>query len=106
SFFAIVRRYYEFYVDLLMQMDAADPQKRYASLALQVSEQARARSLIEELAEAQAEIQQGVDPHLLDRSRSLQRQLNAKAKYQMDLIKTNHTPEQVQLLEKEIEDLL
>ena len=47
--------------------------------ALQMSERARARSLLDLFAESGAEIRQGVDPSLLERERQLARTLDAKA---------------------------
>ena len=50
-----------------------------AAAALEASERARARSLLETLGEARANIRQGVDPALLERERHLPQQLSAKA---------------------------
>src|SRR5262249_17904557 len=47
--------------------------------ALQASERSRARSLLESLTEAHADIRRGVDPELLGHKESLQQRLNAKA---------------------------
>src|SRR5262249_39066944 len=57
-----------------------DPgESRFVALALQAVERARARSLLELLTEARADIRQGIDPALLDRERELQNRLSAKA---------------------------
>jgi hypothetical protein len=48
-------------------------------LALQTSERARARSLLDMLAETQADIRQGVDSALLERERLVRQQLSTKA---------------------------
>ena len=50
--------------------------------AFATAERARARSLLEILTEARADIRQGVDPALLARERTLQQQLNDKAAWQ------------------------
>src|SRR5262249_50303427 len=51
----------------------------FAALAIHGVERARARSLLELLTEAHADIRQGIDPSLLDRERELQQRLSAKA---------------------------
>ena len=49
---------YEFYQDLLMEMHQREPTRGYDAQAVQASERARARGLLELLAEARAEIRQ------------------------------------------------
>jgi len=79
SFFSSVQSGFDLYVDLLMSLHQRRPAGGYDAVALQVSERARARNLLEQLAESNVDIRQGVDPQLLERERALQRQLNAKA---------------------------
>lgn len=79
SYLASVYQCYELYIDLLMQMHKQNPAAGYNLVAFLVSEQGRARSLLEMLKEARANIQKGVDPGLLQKARSLQQLLNAKA---------------------------
>jgi CHAT domain-containing protein/Tfp pilus assembly protein PilF len=67
---------YEFHVDLLMRLHVQDPAAGHAAAALQASERARARALLESLIEARADIRQGVDPALLDRERAVQARLS------------------------------
>ncbi len=62
-----------------MEMRRWDPNRGHEATALQASERARARSLIESLTEARADIWRGVDPKLLAQERSLHQRLNAKA---------------------------
>ena len=64
---------YKFYVDLLMQMNEANPGEGLDGLALQASERARARSLLDTLNQAGADIKQGADPALLERRRRVSR---------------------------------
>jgi CHAT domain-containing protein len=85
TYFATVRRPYELYVDLLMQMHKQSPSAGYGVRAIEASERGRARTLLEALAESRANIRQGVDPALLQRERDLQHELNAAAKRQMKL---------------------
>ena len=69
TFFAGSQDYYEFYVDLLMRLHKQNRAGGYDGKALQASERARARSLLDTLNEANADIHQGVDPALLQRER-------------------------------------
>ncbi|HEX4965308.1 MAG TPA: CHAT domain-containing tetratricopeptide repeat protein [Thermoanaerobaculia bacterium] len=63
SFFASKRTYYELYVDLLMRLHAAKPSSRYQVEALEASELARARGLLELLAR-RIDVKQGLPPAL------------------------------------------
>lgn len=105
SYFASVRQSYELYIDLLMRLHQQHPAEGYAAAAFQVSERARARSLLELLAEASANIRQGVAPDLLERERSLQQLINAKAEVQMRLLNGKHPPEQAAAMAREIRSL-
>ena len=104
-YFIRVEEFYEFYIDLLMQLSKQEPSARHDAEALQASERARARSLLELLAEAGADLRQGVDPVLLKHERTLQQLLNAKAESQTRLLSGTHTKEQTAEAEKEIEVL-
>jgi CHAT domain-containing protein/Tfp pilus assembly protein PilF len=106
SYLASKRDYYEFYVDLLMRLHQRQPSDGHDAAALQASERARARSLLETLTEARADIRQGVDPEWLERERTLQQQLNAKERYRMQLLSGKHTEEQATAAEKELRELL
>ncbi len=106
SYFASSHQYFETYIDLLMQLHKRHPGEGHDSRALQVSERARARSLIEMLNEAKASIRQGVDPELLQRERSLQQLLNTKATSQNQLIQDSYNADQLSAVRKEIKSLL
>jgi CHAT domain-containing protein/tetratricopeptide (TPR) repeat protein len=105
SYFASNQGAYQFYIDLLMEMHRLEPAKGYDGLALQTNERARARSLVELLAESQADIRQGVDPALLERERNLKQQLNAKAQRQIQLTGRSGAENQLALLNKELRAL-
>jgi CHAT domain-containing protein/Tfp pilus assembly protein PilF len=78
SYLATVQSHYDFYIDVLMRSHQSEPGAGYAIEALQVSERARARGLLDALREQRADIRVGVDPRLLERERELRRTLNAK----------------------------
>src|SRR6266511_1750145 len=102
SFFASRHEFFETYIDVLMQMNKQNPAAALDAVALAVSERARARSLLELLQEARADIRQGVDGSLLERERSLQQRLAVRAAAQTRLLNRKHTPEQAEALAKEI----
>lgn len=79
SYFASVQDFYQLNIELLMRLHRQRPAEGFAAEALQVSERARARSLIELLAESHADIRQGIAPALLERERKLQQLVNAQA---------------------------
>jgi CHAT domain-containing protein len=102
SYFDKRQEFFESYIDVLMQMQKQNPAAAFDAVALAVSERARARSLLELLMEARADIRQGVDSSLLARERSLQQLLNAKAAAQFALLNRKHTPTQAEAAAKEI----
>ena len=105
AYFATVQNHYEFYIDLLMRLHKQKPSAGYDGKALEASERARARSLLEILAEANADIREGVDATLLARERALQQQLNAKARQQTQLLAGQHTDAQEDAIAKDVEQL-
>jgi CHAT domain-containing protein/Tfp pilus assembly protein PilF len=105
SYFETVRNRYEFHIDLVMQLHRLDPTAGHDAIALQASERARARGLIELLTEARAEIRQGVEKEMLDREQALQQQLNAKSDIVLRLKSNKRTERQAMELEKEIDAL-
>jgi CHAT domain-containing protein/Tfp pilus assembly protein PilF len=105
SFFASRQEFYQSYIDVLMRMQMQNPSASFDALALEVSERARARSLLELLTESRADIRQGVDSSLLERERSLQQLLNAKAAAQFALLNDKHTSAQAEVAAKEIDSI-
>jgi hypothetical protein len=102
SYFDFQQDFYKSYIDILMQMRRQNQDAAFDSVAFEVSERARARSLLELLAEARADIRQGVESSLLERELSLRRRLNAKAAAQLSLLNRKHTPVQADAIAKEI----
>jgi len=105
SYLASVRERYELQVALLMQLHHQRPAEGFAAKALEASERARARGLLDLLTESHADIRQGVEPAMLERERSLQEALRAKAGYRIQLLSQKHTEQQAGDLEKEINTL-
>jgi CHAT domain-containing protein/Tfp pilus assembly protein PilF len=105
SYFASAHQHYELYIDILMRLQKQDPMSGYSVAALEASERARGRVLLDLLNEARADIREGVDPALLQQERDLQQLLNAKAERQLRLLSGAHTEEQAAAIKKEIADL-
>jgi CHAT domain-containing protein/tetratricopeptide (TPR) repeat protein len=105
SYRSKAQRFYDLYIDTLMQLHRQTPSAGHDALALQTSERARARMLLEALAEAGADIRQGADAELVARERELGRALDAKVNSQFRLLSGRHTEEAARTIAKEIADL-
>jgi len=105
SYFEGSQDYYDFYIDLLMHLHRQHPNEVYDGKALETSERSRARSLLDTLTEANADIRQGIDPSLLQREREIQRRLNASAQKQQ-LLSASHSDTQASAIAEEIETLI
>jgi CHAT domain-containing protein/Tfp pilus assembly protein PilF len=105
SYFATTQDAYDLYSELLMRLHNERPSEGFNKTALEVNERRRARSLLDILAESNADIRQGISPELVGRERTLQRQLNLKAQQQMKLLSGPHTEAQAEALSKEVEAL-
>lgn len=97
---ATILNSYKLYTEVLMRQHQAEPTKGFDATAFETSEFQRARSLLDLLAEAGADIRQGVDAGLLERERTIGDQLSEKAG-----LLTRAKPEQVETLKKEIGQL-
>jgi CHAT domain-containing protein len=75
SFWNWIRPRYEFYIDLLMELDRLEPGKGYDVQAFAVSESARARTILDELAESGSNMRANADPKLLEKDASLRREI-------------------------------
>ncbi len=101
SYFSVQQTAYQFYTDLLMQMHKQNPSAGHDIAALQISERARARSLLEILAESKVDFREGVDAKLLVREHDLMQQINAKATRLMQ----RNTADKIVALKKELSEL-
>jgi CHAT domain-containing protein/Tfp pilus assembly protein PilF len=102
TYLAMAQDHYQLYTELLMRLHRSDPVVGHASAALQVSERARARTLLDALAEAQIDLRSGVDAQLIAEERRLQHKLNDLSAAQMRLLSRKHTSEQVSAIETNI----
>ncbi|HEV2882017.1 MAG TPA: CHAT domain-containing tetratricopeptide repeat protein [Pyrinomonadaceae bacterium] len=104
SYFASTRQYYDLYIDTLMRLHKERPDEGFAAAAFNVSEKARARSLLESLKEARVDIRQGVPAALLDKDRSLQQLLAAKAERHIQLL-TSRQRAEAEIVAKELDQI-
>ena len=91
SYFASVQQHYELYIDLLMQAHERRPDRGFAAAAFQASERARARSLLERLAQQKLESGPDTSQGLLGRERALWRRLDFRLESQTKLLNGPHT---------------
>jgi CHAT domain-containing protein/tetratricopeptide (TPR) repeat protein len=79
AFLATRQRIYELRIDLLMDRHTVEPKAGYDRAAFEVSEQARARTLLDVLHGGSGSVGSAVPSTLLERRQSLRRRLSAKA---------------------------
>lgn len=104
-FFAANQDYYEFAIDTAMALHRARPADGHLAKALQMSERARARSLLEILSEAGTDIRQGVDPALLEREHRLRAELGQREMQRVSSLSFGD-PERLAEAERRIEETL
>jgi CHAT domain-containing protein len=85
SYTTSTQKFYELQIDTLMRLHQARQAEGFDALAVQASERARARSLLELLVESRIDVREGVDATLLERERALAKLLNEKATRQLEL---------------------
>ena len=111
SYFATRKNYYELDIDLTMQLGRLGNQPEYTVKAFESSEKARARVLIEALAEAgvgRYESTLASDRRLaglIEDRASLLSKMSAKATARTNLLSAHHTLGQIASLDKEIDKI-
>lgn len=103
SFLATKQEFYEGYIDILM---APQPAGRAAE-AFQVSERARARSLLDILSESGADVREGTSPALVEREHRLRAELNARDAYRLRLLEEKKVdPKKLEAADQRLEEAL
>jgi CHAT domain-containing protein/tetratricopeptide (TPR) repeat protein len=105
SYFTSVQRYYDLYIEILMKQHERREGTDLDATALQASERARARSLLDLLSESGANIRQGADAKLLERENDIRQLINAKADRQVRLRVANAPKEKIEEITKELQTL-
>ncbi len=101
-YFSAVKKYYDFYIDLLMQAHKSQPEKQYDRTALEISESARSRNLMDLLKMSGVDIRQGVNSELLAREKALRSQLAEKATRENRVLLARPTPEEAEKAQREV----
>jgi CHAT domain-containing protein/tetratricopeptide (TPR) repeat protein len=78
SYFAGIAEEYERLIDVTMRLHREHPLERHDRRALEISEQGRARGLLDLLGESRSNIREGIDSALLERERELRSAIAAK----------------------------
>ncbi|HEY0728821.1 MAG TPA: CHAT domain-containing protein, partial [Pyrinomonadaceae bacterium] len=85
SYFSGAKKHYELCIAILMQLDRTRPGEGFAAEAFLVSENSRARLLLDLLSESQAGLRHGASAELLKRERELRGSVGRLAQYELDL---------------------
>jgi CHAT domain-containing protein/Tfp pilus assembly protein PilF len=101
SFLAEQQKYYDFYLELLMQEHKLQPSRGFDKVAFRVSESARARSLLDSLGESRSNIRIKTAPEILEEERILRQTINAKEYQRIEAVKSKLSEKAAQF-EKEI----
>ena len=86
TFLASRQDIYQLLIDTLMALHKAQPDQGHDAEALQASEMARARTLLDILTEAGADVREGADPGLVERERRLLADIEALERSRLDLL--------------------
>ncbi len=105
TYLATVKEYYEFYIELLMQMHRQNATAGFAAEAFKASEMARARNLSETLTETRQQLRPIIAPELIKQETELQQRLNAKAEYQQKLVEKKAKAELLRAADQEVSAL-
>jgi len=106
SFFATKQDFYSFKIDLLLELHSQQLGAGHAAEAFHTSERSRARTLLELLQEARADIRQGVTPALLEQERALRDRRTALDKRWKDAYSPGGDRSQLPQLQQERQQLL
>ncbi len=85
SYFSAVKRHYDLCIEILMQLHRLRPAEGFAAEAFSVSEQGRARLLLDLLSESRPNLHAEAARDLVDKERTLRGLLRAQAEYQLNL---------------------
>jgi tetratricopeptide (TPR) repeat protein len=85
SYFSAVRPHYDLFIEILMQLHRLRPDRGFAAEAFSVSEQSRARLLLDLLSESRTNMRAGAARDLVENDRRLRDLLRARGQYQLNL---------------------
>jgi CHAT domain-containing protein/Flp pilus assembly protein TadD len=105
SYFAGVQAYYQLKTAILMALHQQNPDRGYATTALETVDQSRARMLRELLIQANAKINQAVAPELLQQEQTLNQAIDIKEKQLIQPASQPDNPDQLIALNQSIATL-
>ncbi|MFN7964951.1 MAG: CHAT domain-containing protein [Acidobacteriota bacterium] len=105
SYFESRQRMYALKIEILLR-DGDDANQSDIATAFETAERARARSLLDTLAESRVDLRGGVDPALLERERSLRRRVNYKSSELDRLLQGTLDPARLELLTKNLDSAI
>ena len=105
SYFSGVRKNYELGIDILIDLDRARPGNGFAEQALVLSEQSRARLLVDLVRESGADLRNDAPAELVSRDRELRGLIQRQAQYQLDLELNGKDASEIAEVEKQITTL-
>lgn len=100
SFFASNQKCYSLYIDLLMSLYSKSMETRYNTQAFEISEKARARTLLDLLRNINAQTYAGVSPELVKEQMELENQVSSLAEKIVKTKNRSYTKEELESLEK------
>jgi CHAT domain-containing protein/tetratricopeptide (TPR) repeat protein len=106
TYFATQENYYQLNIDLNMKLYQDERSPERLAAALEASERSRARSLMDTLVEAHANITEGADPALLRQEREIEQKLRAKSEAQIRLLNIKHDEQEVKSIARDISNLI
>ena len=105
AYAAAVHGRYELLTSVLMALDAREPGAGWDAAALEASESARARALLEVLTAARVDIERDVDPGLRSEERALEERTARARKALVEVLGRQHSPAEADTVERELESL-
>lgn len=103
SFLASKQDFYDLHIDLLMQAYRQTGDRDLMLKAFSVSEERRARSLLDLLEEPHKNVRRKAAPELIERELVLRARLEFKVESQIKLLSGKHTQDEADKLTKEVE---
>lgn len=106
SYLAARRGAWELAVDVRLDLHRLDPAAGHDRAALEVTERARARSLLDLLAAQGVDLPPGTDPDLAQRRRLLRERSAAKERQRLALLASNTSASRLREVERELDAVL
>lgn len=105
SYFAEGHKYYELYIDILMQLDRLHPGQGFVGKAFLMSEKSRARLLFDLVSESRTASGQVPAAGLIERERVLRGLIRKQAQYRLDLSLNGSNPEEIAAVDSQLDQL-